>query len=285
MELEFRALIDPAFHGPVAGAVAFETEATAADLSDPNHTVYEHHGPDFSSFSPGALTRFYEDLILGRAMPLNFAVQSISDIDMVMAAALFLKRDLAIQPCAPGMVAAIDLVHRHGPTCLGHLESDLGRFLCLLRAYMPNRQGKQEQAEKLVRMVDWIHAFMTTGEMPHLGMHWPVVKVLDRGSTGFVLAETDGNDLIAGWVELYRQGFLRGLLVGKDQDGLRRMKASKKSPYVSFDLDKAAHLLNGLEQAMGELPQWRVEGGLWLLSPPLGTRALVSHVLEVLLRV
>lgn len=282
-ELEFRAHIDPALKGPVEGAVAFETGATIADLSNPAKLVYEHHGPEFGPLAPGALTRFYEDLILGRPMPLDFAVRVVSDIDTVMAAALFLKRDLAILPSAPGTVAAIDLVHRHGLTCLGHLESGLGRFLGLLRAYMPNRMGKKEQAEKLVRMVEWIHAYMTTGEMPHLGLNWPEVRVLDRGTGGFVLAETQG-DLLAGWVQLYRQGFLRGLLVSPAGQGRNKAAASKKSDYVALDLNKAAYLLNGLEQAMGELPEWKVEG-LWLRGPSEGTLILVSHLLDVLVRV
>jgi hypothetical protein len=283
MELQFRALIDPSFSGPVPDAVAFETGATIADLSDPGKLCYEHHGPEFSPLSPGALTRFYEDLILGRPMPLDFAIRKVSDIDTVMAAALFLKRDLAIHPSAPGMVAGIDLVHRHGIACVGHLEGSLGLFLGLLRGYLPDRQGKQEAAEKLVKMVEWIHAYMLAGELPHLGMSWPEVHVLDHGTAGFVLAETRG-DLMAGWVELYRQGFLRGLLIGPDVAGRRKVVASRKSAYVAFDLGKAAFILNGLEQAMGELPDWTVEGG-WLRSPGDGTLILVSHILEVLLRV
>lgn len=282
-ELEFHVHIDPALKGPVEGAIAFETGSLIADLADPAKLVYEHHGPEFSPLAPGALTRFYEDLILGRPMPLDFAVRQVGDIDTVMAAALFLKRDLAILPSAPGTVAAMDLVHRHGLTCLGHLESGLGRFLGLLRACLPRRLGKRESAERLVQMVEWIHAYMMTGETPHLGPGWPEVRVLDRGTGGFVLAET-GGDLLAGWVELYRQGFLRGLLVSPAGQGRNRAVASKKSAYAALDLNKAAYILNGLEQSMGELPEWRAEG-LWLHGPTEGTLILVGHILDVLTRV
>ncbi len=252
-------------------------------LMDPAALGYEHHGPEFSPLSPGALTRFYEDLILGRPMPLDFAIRAVSDIDTVMAAALFLKRDLAILPSCHATVAAIDLAHRHGLPALGHLEGGLGRFLGLLRAYLPHRASKREQGEKLAQMVEWLAAYLTTGELPHLGPIWPEIRVLDKGTAGFVLAET-GGDLYGGWVELYRQGFLRGLLVGPAAEGRNRAVASKKSAYVTMDLNAAAEILNNLEAAMGEPPEWKSDG-LWLHGPDAGTLILVSHILGVLCRV
>ncbi len=285
MELEFRVLVNPTYAGPVEGAVAFETGATIADVADPEKLTYEHHGPEFSPRAPGALTRFYEDLILGHPMPLTFVTRRVNDIDTVMAAALFMRRDIAIHPSAPSLVATIDLVHRHGLTCLGHVERDLGRFLRLLRAYLPPSLGKEEAGTRLATAIDWITEYVKTGNLPHLGSPWPDVRVLDRGTDGFVLAESHG-PLLDGWVELYRQGFLRGLLVGPmNEEGKRRVIISKKSDYLRFDLTKAADILNGMESAMGELPGWRIEGPLWLFGPEEGTGILLRHLLDVLVRV
>lgn len=276
MDIELRVILDPTFRGPVEGAVAFETGATVEDLRNPDLLVYEHIGPI------GALTRFYEDLILGRAMPLHMAIQGAKDIDTILAAALFLKRDLAIHPSMPGLVASCDLVHRYGATVLGHLESDLGRFLRLLRAYLPPNLGKEDTGARLVTAVEWVQDFVLNNRLPHLGRPWPDVRVLDRGTNGFVLAETVGF-LDEGWVELYRQGFLRGVLV-TPQDGQERrtVLVSRKSPYLPFDLGKASAILNDMERAMGEVPGWKTEGDLWLRGPAGGTLILLADLLKVL---
>jgi hypothetical protein len=285
MRLDFQLIVDPTFQGPVPNAVAFETGASIAQLLESETPVYEHHGPEFGPIAPGALTRFFEDLLLGRPMPLTFAVRQIGDVDTVMAAALFMRRDLVTHPKAPGMVAGIDLVHRYGLTCLGHLDSDLGRFLGFLRGYLAKTLGKKETGTRLAQAIDWISGYMHNGTLPHSGVGWPSVRVVDRGTNGFVLAETDGS-LLEGWVELYREGFLQGVLVGPvNGESRRKVVASKKSLFIPLDLGKAASILNEMERAMGELPEWRVEGALWLHGSDDGTLILLRHLMEVLLRV
>lgn len=286
MELEYQILIDPSFQGPQKDAVAFETGLTFDQITSREFCAYEHHGPEFDPSAPGALTRFYEDLILGRPLPLVFMIQGVKDIDTVMAATLFAKRELAIHPGAPGMVSCVDLVHRYGLTVLGHTESDLGRFLRLLRGYFPSQLHKKEAGIRLVTAIGWIWEYLQNDTLPHLGTRWPSVRVLDCGTNGFVVAETGGS-LLEGWVSLYRQGFLRGVLIGPmDAESHRRkVVISKKSLYIPLDLTKAASILNGLERAMGELPEWRVEAGLWLHGPEDGTLILVQHLLDVLIRV
>jgi hypothetical protein len=123
---------------------------------------------------------------------------------------------------------------------------------------------------------------MLNGRLPHLGKPWPDVSVVDRGTNGFVLAETPGA-LVEGWVELYRQGFLRGVLVGpRDEESRRKVLISRKSAFLSFDFTKASAILNEMERAMGELPGWRTEGQLWLWGPEDGTLILLEHLVKVL---
>jgi hypothetical protein len=60
--------------------------------------------------------------------------------------------------------------------------------------------------------------------------------------------------------------------------------AARKSPHVAFDLTRAAAYLNEIERSIGGPPEWR-EDGLWLSGPSVGTTLLLSHLMEVFLRV
>lgn len=282
-QIEFNAKIDPDLPSVVPDAVSFETGATRSQAGDPALFVYEHHGQEFGKADPGALTSFFEDLILGRPLPLTFATHRIRDIDTIFAMALFFDRSLAIHPAMPGIVAAVDLVHRRGTPMLGHIDADLGRFFRVLRSYFPeDGLPKRELGERVTKVIGWIADFLD-GRPPSLGAPWPSVRIIDVGTNGFVLAETPGS-LPSGWIELYRRGFLRGLLVGPDRDSRRAVLAAKKSAFVDFDLTKAASIFNEAEQASGELPGWRADR-LWLWGPDEGTLLRVSEMLEVLQRV
>ncbi len=282
-QIEFNAKIAPDLPSIVPEAISFETGATRSQAADPALFVYEHHGTEFSQADPGALTSFFEDLILGRPLPLTFATRQIRDIDTIFALALFFDRTLAIHPAMPGIVAAADLVHRRGAAILGHIDADLGRFFRVLRSYFPEEGlSKRELGERLTKSVGWIKDFMD-GRPPVLGVPWPEVRVLDIGTNGFVLAETLGS-LPSGWVELYRKGFLRGLLVGPDRDSRRAVLVARKSTYVDFDLTTAASILNEVELTIGEMPEWRADL-LWLWGPEEGTLLRITEILEILKRV
>lgn len=287
-QLEFNVTIDPSLPVVVPEAISFETGATRKQAGDPALFVYEHHGDEFGTADPGALTSFFEDMILGRPLPLVFATHQIRDLDTIVAMALFFQRALAIHPAMPGFVACVDLVHRRGPAMLGHIEPDLGRFFMLLRSVFPDEGlSKRELGERIATAVVWITDYLN-GMPPALGKQWPNVRVLDIGTEGFVLAETLG-DLTGGWVELFRRGHLRGLLIGPDTDGRRRALIARKSFSVSFDLHKAAEVFNEMERAMGERPDWILAGPLhnplWLWGPKRGTLIRVGQMLELLKRV
>lgn len=282
--VDLKVRIEPDLPAIVPDSVSFETGATRDQAADPDLYVYEHHGKGFGVADPGALTAFFEDLILGRALPLSFATTGIHDVDVLVAIALFLQRDLAIHPAMPGFIAAVDLVHRRGLPALAHIDADLARFLCILRAYFPEKGlTKREFGDRLATSVGWVRDYVMDGRLPHAGAPLTPIRVIQAGTNGFILGETSGS-LIDGWVEAYRQGYLRGLLVSPDVDGRRFMLGSRKSAYIAFDLPMAARLLNQMEGAMGELPEWKSDG-LWLESPTDGTLILTSHIIEVLVRV
>lgn len=269
----------------VPDAISFETGASRVQVETPELFAYEHHGSEFTAMDRSALVRFYEELILGRPLPATFATRGIQDIDTVVAIALFLNRDLATLPATPEFVYTVDFVHRLGLPALAHIDESKARFLSALRQYFPETgMSQRELSERIVSSVTWIREYLQDGTIPILGQQPNSdVRVIDHGTTGFVIAETRGS-LVDGWVELYRLGFLRGALIRLVGDR-KQVLVSRKSLYVPFDLQLAARLLNQLESAMGESSEWRVTpDGLWLESGAV-TALLLDHIREVLVRV
>jgi hypothetical protein len=268
----------------VSEAVCFETGATRAQAADPNLFVYEHHGEGFGWADPGALTCFFEDVMHGRPLPKVFASKSLGDVDTLVALTLFKHPQLSVCPNALRMVTATDLIHRRGAVGMAHVDIDLARFVRFLRALFPKKSlPKRTFDEHLDAAVNYIHDYIGNDRLPHFGQEPEPPTVVETGSGGFVLAETAGS-LGEAWVHLFRSGFVRGLVVGRELQGRRSVLGARKGPHIAFQLDMATRLLNEMELAMGELPDWKSDG-LWLYGPPAGTLILVSHILQVLIRV
>ncbi len=278
-----RVQIDSALPPIVPGAVSFETGATRAQAADPEKFVYEHHGDQFGWADPGALTVFYEDLIHGREMPPVFATAALRDIDTIVAIALFKRPDLVFVPATLHLVMAADLVHRRGAVGLAHIDGNLGRFFNFLRFQFFGSFNKKELNGRLDHCYDHIVEYITENRLPHLGSPPEPPKVIDTGNPGFVVSETKGS-LLDGWVQLFRMGYVKGIVVSPEIKGRRAVLVGRKGPYVAFGLEMAARLFNDMERAMGELAEWRTDG-MWLYGPSEGTSILVSHMLEVLVRV
>lgn len=282
--IEFKVLVEPSLPTIVPDAISFETGGTVEQTLDATLYAYEHHGEGFSLRGVGALTTFFEDLIMGRQLPLTFATRAIRDVDVLFAIALFLHRDLAIHPSTPGVIASVDLAHRHGLPFLGHLDRGLERFLTFLRAYFPAGLSRREAGDRLSTALGWIYAYISEGTLPHLGSESPPARIIDVGTNGFVLGQVNRPEhLQDGWVGLFRRGFLRGVIVSQEKGGRRHVLAARKSRLVDFDLVKGAMLLNEVETAMGELPEWS-HGDTWLHGPPEGSLVLITHMMEVFLR-
>ena len=281
--LRLSVVVDPEMASLAPDAVSFELGPIPTDVP-PEFIAYEHHGEGYHPLCPGALTRLFEDLIMGRPFPLRMNLRQIGDVDAMVAVALFMSRDLAIHPAMPGLVASVDMVHRLGDNYLAHLDRDLERFIRLLRGYLPPRGlGRRETGERLSQVVIWIHEYVMGGRLPSLPVDPPLPRVIDIGTDGFVFAETPG-PLRLGWVELYRMGHLRGLLLGPELGGRRHALAARKSPWMALDFDVAGDMLNQIEAAMGEIPGWRASDGLWLDGPEEGTCIRPTELLAVLTR-
>lgn len=275
--------VESEFPAVVPDAVSFETGASRAQAADPDLYVYEHHGDQFGWADPGALTIFFEDLMLARPLPVTLATKKINDVDTLVAITLFLHRELVLLPAALQLVGAADLVHRRGVPALAHVDPDLSLFFRKLRIHFPKTLGKREFSDHLTTATGWIRDYLANGEIPQFMTHDDDVNVIDVGSDGFVAASTTAS-LLDGWVELYRRGFTRGLLVGPPRNDRRPVLIARKGPYVPLRLEMAAHILNQAELAMGEPNGWKTDG-LWLEGPEDGTLILVSDLLRVLVRV
>lgn len=273
--LDLKVSLDPDAPAVLPDTLTFETGANLQQVADPTTFAYNHHGPGFGAAHPGALTAFFEDLVLGRPMPLRMVARGIEGVDTVVAFAFFLQRDLAIAPRAPGFVGTVDFLHRRGMTAMGHTDPELEQLVCLLN------EPEGSLSEWLPRAIGWVRDYVLEGKVPGTPRAADV-RELDRGTNGFVVATTAGQQLQRAWVELYRRGHLRGVLFGPECQGFLPVMMSRKSAYVDFDLAKAAAILNEMELGMGMEPSWTLDG-LWLSTP--GTYLMPEHVLQVAVRV
>lgn len=273
--LDFRVSVDPEAPAVLPDTITFETGASLQQVADPTTYAYNHHGEGFGAAHPGALTAFFEDLVLGRPLPLRMVSREIGGVDTVVAFALFLHRELAVAPRMPGLVATADFIHRRGETVLGHVDPELEHLVYLLN------EPDGPLSDWLPRAIGWVRDYVLEGRVP--GTLLPAdVRELDRGTNGFVVARSTEARLHRAWVELYRRGHLRGVLFGPEDRGFVPVMLSRKSAYVGFDLALAASILNEMELATGWEPSWTLDG-LWLSTP--GTILLPEHVLQVALRV
>lgn len=282
MDLNVR--IDRSLPPVTESAINFETGLTRSQLVDPAIVGYEHHGVEFTHSDRGSLPSFYEDLLLGRPLPPTFATNGVRDVDTLVAIALFLHRDLALQPAMPGFVNAVDFVHRLGAAGVAHIDEPTALFIDGARNIIPEAGSPRDIGDLVPVAVRWIREYVADGSSPFRNMRQHAgARILDQGTEGFVFASTEGG-LSEGWLELFRAGFLRGILI-KSRGDRNAVSITRKSKHVRFDLNSGCRILNHIERAMGEPESWELsDDGLWLTHAS-GTLILPSDMLEVLVRV
>lgn len=225
---------------------------------------------------PDQLAKFYLDLISGRPLAPKMVLVRIEEVSHLVALALFMDREVALHPRASGFVNAVTLMETLGGAGAAHCERDTEAFLRFIwRFYVEG--PSVEEAQRVTKVLTWIREFVLDGKRPAMPPLPPPPKVLDHGTNGFVVAEVQHPTLYDAVVELYRWGYLRGVVYHRQQ-----VLAFRKSAYLQFDLAEAKVKLNAMEQAEGAPPDW-VAGDL-LLSH-LGTKIPRRLITEVLLRV
>jgi hypothetical protein len=271
-ELQLEVRIDPDLTEPPEGALT---------LGDPSRHACALGGPN----AYDDVEQLYVDLILGREVPLLLASRGIETLGHVMLVALFLRRGLALHPRMHQLVVSTALADRYSLGGLAHVERDIARFLLLIQGYVVDPQlGRKELGRRLATLVEWVDAWVEEDRLPQLPVEPDPPVVIDHGTNGFVVAETTG-PLEAGWLELYRQGYLRGILVTAPRNGRRGVLAARKSRFVAFDLAQAARLLTDVEASL-EGHQWSAHHeGLWMAGPVEGTELPIEAILKVLIRV
>lgn len=264
-ELRFQIVLDKEIGRNVRGVVAFgDFETDDETLGTP---IYKD------------VDTFFRDLIFGRPLPLTFAAKELETFGVILAIALFLHRDLAIHPDTPGFLACTNLAD-HGIAGLAHIDRDLSSFFKFTRRYLASAKKPKDALETVV---GWIRQYITDKQLPSLPPALTPPRVVDIGTDGFVLATCQHESLAEGWEELFRMGYLRGLLLKSLPEARWQVLGARKSAYTLLDLGKAADALNEAETAMGEPPEWKVEG-MWLIGPPDGTLIPVSALTKVLVR-
>ncbi len=271
-ELRLQVVLDKNIESEVEGVVAFGDFQPKVESENLLTALYRDH----------QVHLFYRDLILGRPLPLVLVARNLENMGVLLAITLFLHRDLAINPAVPGLLSAVNLMDAHGVAGLAHVDRDLAKFLKFVRAYLTQTHDKVQDA--LGTAVGFLHAYVTDGRLPSLPPEPEPPRIVDRGTDGFVFATSQHSELLLGWEELYRQGFLRGVLMHQEGGDRWHVLAARKSFYLSFDLQKGANLLNEVEAALGEPQDW-VTDGYWLRGPEEGTMILPSALLQVFLRI
>lgn len=272
-EVQFQVVIDPELGREVAGVAAFGDFQLKADAE--SGVVYPSSG----------LEGFYNDLLLGRPIPLVLASRGIHTVGQLLIVTLFLHRDLALHPRTGSLVAAVDRVDRLRVIGLAHIESDLCRFFKLLSGFLPPKLGRKKQQERLTTAVGWLREYIVEGRFPALPPQPPEPKILDTGSRNFVVAETQGKGTLDdGWVTLFRQGFLWGLLCTPAREGRRRVLGGRKSAWVPLSLGQMVSGLNEAESAMGEPAEWAADE-VWLQGPEGGTLLPIEAIVKVFIHV
>jgi hypothetical protein len=269
-ELKLQVVFDKHLGPLVEGVVAF------GDFK-PKDT-----NPLTAIYSVDEAHKFYLDLILGRPLPLVLVLRDVETLGVLLSVALFLHRDLALSPTLPGLLAAVNLVDTFDVRGAAHLDRDLSKFLKFLRAYLINTKDKVQDV--LATAVGFLRSYLLEGRMPALPPEPEPPRPVNWGTDGFVFATSTHPNLLTGWEELYRGGFLRGVLMHQAGGDRWHVLAARKSPYLSFDLSKAASLLNEAEAAMGEPQEWKATDH-WLQGPEMGTLIAPSVLLQVFLRI
>jgi hypothetical protein len=271
-ELRFHVLVlDPKDRRKIENAIGFGDFET----TDPETILYPKDGA----------VAFFHDLIQGRPLPLTLITSGVDRLSILVVLAVFMSRELAIHPTTPNLLAAADLVDRYQFAGLAHIDRDLAKFFFFVADYLPPTLGQKEQESRLASVISWIRDYILNGGLPALPHDRPMPRVIEVGTDGFVVANTvDWKEMELGWLELYRQGFLRGVLFGMPRDEHHAVLIARKSLFLRFDLRRAAEIFNEAERAMGETPSWVAEE-LWLRGPQEGTLLLPTLILDVLLRV
>lgn len=268
--LTLQVVLDPNIGHPMPDAVCFCTGPPGEDLSSYTEPVYDD------------LDAFFLDLVCGRPLPLKFVARRVDDERTVLAVALFMNRDLPIHPKTPSLLAASALWRDFPSWGLAHVDRDLGRFLGLLRAAVPpSGLDRRALGDRLSTAMGWVRDYIRNDELPSLPP-MPLPEVIDVGTNGFVIAKTSG-PLGFGWIDLFRMGHLRGLLVNDAAHGRIRARIARKSRWAALNLEAACQVLNEMEAAMGQPPEWTVSGDA-LNSPRHGTEIEVEHLVALLLR-
>lgn len=233
----------------------------------------------FSYGGVNALSEFYEDLLKGAPFPFSFHAYSLWGADALVAVAIYLHRELALLPQTTALVGYICFHRRMGEFSLAHVPPEVAAFIRLLESVSWERLTDKEQGERISTSVSWIREYLLGDKLPHL-VRPTAPSIITVGSNGFVVAESL-NPSREVWTELYRAGYLRGVLMGPETDEGSTYLLSKKSEYLEFDLYKGEKLLNELE-AIHEGPAvWKIE---WPCLVARKSRLPREIVLDVAIR-
>lgn len=243
-----------------------------------------------AEYSYDTASEVYRDLLAGKALPLQFVSNRVTS-DALIAATLFLHRDLVLIPRCFELVCAVDFVGSNGSWAMAHVGPR-----SVLRALQRASRTRMDQ-DDLVRFVTLVQEYVRFGTEPK-EKPFRSIRAVDTGTNGFVVLQCayEPDAFVPGCVDdgitlaAFGEGHLRGVAFEGVGEGRTRVSVFRKTPHVAFGLTTACQVLNDVEMATGEYGGWVCGGYVEdvptsLTSPPEGTLLLPSQVLSVLLRV
>lgn len=241
----------PEFTGYREGMICFETRCGPEDVYDIGKYAFEHHGPQYSPFSPGALRLFYERLVLGQPMPPVIVLTAWHRYDQIMAAAMFIHPPMALDWECGHLVNSLDALDRLGPAAFAHMPHDHKELVYAINGAVAAffEQADQSDARAmraLAQCAGVLIDYVENGAMPPVASPPPVWEVL--ADDGEFVAFTS-QDYV--WDIAYQAGYTHGLWAHGNA-----LRLSRKSPLVPC-WDPPA-LCARMAAALGG--EWRLDG-------------------------
>jgi len=199
---------------------------------------------DFVAVSSGSVVYqnsvdLWSDLVLGRPLPLELQIKSVTDLNSLCALAIFIDRELALNSRMSQLLASVQMVGL-GLAGIAHIPQDQAVFLLFLQAYLADSVGSSpnQMATRSQTALQWLRDYVLDGTVPNLRFFRPDLKILETKPNGFAVFSTDHSSNSEAVVEAFRMGFLSGVLYNRTSVTIFR-----KSAYINLDLELLADRL------------------------------------------
>lgn len=248
------------FSGYKSGSLCFKTGAPPEIVYDFGFHAFEDSGPEFDVLAPTALQLFYERLVLGDAFPTEMVLSGVDSLQNVFAASLFISPDLVFTAECASLIHAVSMKWKWQDVASAHLSpTHVEVMRAVLQALWISKDKTtiEEDYQRLMRAVSVVESYLRTGSIPPVQAEKSETDII-WSQSDFVVFRSD----VPSWDLIYREGYMYGIWLRKEEGSRERPFLFKKSSLIPFDLREVGRLLNDAEFGIKGH-----EGDGWLRSP------------------